>query len=42
MSLITAEQFKHLFPLAQDPASWAESMNSVFPTYDIKIGRAHV
>jgi putative chitinase len=35
MSLISAEQFKHLFPLAQDPSSWAESMNSVFPTYDI-------
>ena len=33
--MITAEQFKHLFPRAQDPASWAESMNNVFPTYDI-------
>jgi len=33
--MITAEQFKHLFPRAQDPASWVESMNNVFPTYDI-------
>jgi putative chitinase len=33
--MITAEQFKHLFPRAQDPASWAESMNNVFPTYEI-------
>lgn len=35
MSLITAEQFAHLFPRAQDPTSWVESMNNVFPTYDI-------
>jgi len=33
--MITAEQFKHLFPRAQDPASWAESMANVFPTYEI-------
>jgi len=33
--MITAEQFAHLFPRAQDPASWAESMNNVFPTYEI-------
>jgi putative chitinase len=33
--MITAEQFKHLFPRAQDPESWAESMNNVFPTYEI-------
>ena len=33
--MITAEQFSHLFPRAQDPASWAESINNVFPTYDI-------
>ena len=33
--MITAEQFKHLFPRAQDPASWVESMNNVFPNYDI-------
>ena len=33
--MITSEQFAHLFPRAQDPQSWAESMNNVFPTYDI-------
>jgi len=33
--MITAEQFKHLFPRAQDPDSWAESMANVFPTYEI-------
>jgi putative chitinase len=33
--MITAEQFGHLFPRAQDPAGWAEAMNNVFPTYDI-------
>jgi putative chitinase len=33
--MITAEQFKQLFPRAQDPESWAASMNEVFPTYDI-------
>jgi putative chitinase len=33
--MITAEQFAHLFPRAQDPASWAESMANVFPTYEI-------
>lgn len=33
--MITAEQFHHLFPRAQDPESWASSMNEVFPTYDI-------
>jgi putative chitinase len=33
--MITKEQFAHLFPRAQDPASWVESMNNVFPTYDI-------
>jgi putative chitinase len=33
--MITAEQFKQLFPRAQDPASWAQSMNNVFPTYEI-------
>jgi len=33
--MITAEQFAHLFPRAQDPTSWAESMNNVFPTYEI-------
>lgn len=33
--MITAEQFSHLFPRAQDPESWVNSMNEVFPTYDI-------
>ena len=33
--MITSEQFAHLFPLAQDPNSWAESMNNVFPNYEI-------
>jgi putative chitinase len=33
--MITGEQFAHLFPRAQDPQSWANSMNNVFPTYEI-------
>jgi putative chitinase len=33
--MITAEQFHYLFPRAQDPESWAASMQEVFPTYDI-------
>jgi len=33
--MITADQFHHLFPRAQDPESWAASMQEVFPTYDI-------
>ena len=33
--MITAEQFHHLYPRAQDPQGWADSMNSVFPTYDL-------
>ena len=33
--MITAEQFKQLYPRAQDPQGWADSMNSVFPTYDL-------
>ena len=33
--MITSEQFAHLFPRAQDPASWVESMANVFPTYEI-------
>ena len=44
--MITAEQFQHLFPRAQDHAGWATAMNNVFPTYEIntpqQIGRAHV
>lgn len=33
--MITAEQFHHLFPRNTDPQGWADSMNEVFPTYDI-------
>ena len=33
--MITAEQFKHLFPRAQDHQGWVDSMNNVFPTYEI-------
>jgi putative chitinase len=33
--MITGAQFKQLFPRAQDPDSWAQSMNNVFPTYEI-------
>lgn len=35
MALITAEQFNQLFPRAQDPQGRVESMNNVFPVYDI-------
>jgi putative chitinase len=33
--MITAEQFKHLFPRAQDHAGWVNAMNNVFPLYEI-------
>lgn len=33
--MITSEQFNTLFPNAQDPQGWVDSMNNVFPTYDI-------
>lgn len=33
--MITTDQFHHLFPRAQDPQSWVDSMNGVFPTYEI-------
>lgn len=33
--MLTAQQFAHLFPRAQDPQSWVDSMNEVFPTYEI-------
>jgi putative chitinase len=33
--MITVEQFHHLFPKAQDPQSWVDSMNAVFLTYEI-------
>ena len=37
--MITGAQFRQLFPRAQDPDSWAESMNNVFPTYEINTPR---
>ena len=33
--MLTAEQFHHLFPRAQDPQGWADSMNNVFPNYEL-------
>jgi putative chitinase len=33
--MLTSEQFHHLFPRNGDPEGWAESMNSVFPVYEI-------
>lgn len=33
--MITAEQFSILFPRAQDPEGWVNSMDVVFPTYEI-------
>lgn len=33
--MITAEQFAQLFPRAEDPDLWVESMNNVFPNYEI-------
>jgi len=33
--MITSEQFHHLFPRNTDPNGWTESMNTVFPTYEI-------
>ena len=33
--MITSEQFKHLFPRAQDHQGWVDAMNNVFPTYNI-------
>lgn len=33
--MLTTQLFAHLFPRAQDPASWVESMNNVFPNYEI-------
>lgn len=35
MALITAEQFAHVFPKNKDPQGWTDSMNNVFPTYQI-------
>ncbi len=33
--MLTAQQFQQLFPRAQDPQGWVDSMNNVFPTYEI-------
>ena len=33
--MLTAEQFHHLFPRAQDPQGWVDSMNNVFPNYEL-------
>ena len=33
--MLTSEQFHHLFPRNGDPEGWVESMNSVFPVYEI-------
>jgi putative chitinase len=33
--MITSEQFAHLFPRNRDPQGWTDSMNGVFPTYEI-------
>lgn len=33
--MLTAIQFHQLYPMAQDPESWVESMDNVFLTYDI-------
>jgi putative chitinase len=33
--MLTAQQFKTLFPRAQDHQGWVDSMNEVFPNYEI-------
>lgn len=35
MTVITAEQFRTLYPRAQDPESWVLAMNESFPKYQI-------
>ena len=37
--MLTAQQFKTLFPRAQDHQGWVDSMNNVFPTYEINTPR---
>lgn len=37
--MITGQQFKTLFPRAQDPEGWATAMSNVFPTYEINTPR---
>lgn len=36
--MLTVEQFKKLFPLAKNPASWVESINKILPKYNITPG----
>lgn len=36
---ITGAQFKQLFPRSQNPEMWTQSMNDVFPTYEINTPR---
>lgn len=33
--MLTAEQFKELFPNCKDPEGWVDAMNEVFPKYEI-------
>ena len=33
--MLTAEQFKDLFPNCKDPEGWVDAMNEVFPQYEI-------
>lgn len=33
--MLTANQFKHLFPRCSDPEGWVDAMNEVFPKYEI-------
>lgn len=33
--MLTTEQFRRLFPRNTDPEGWVNSMNEVFPTYEI-------
>lgn len=33
--MLTAEQFKELFPNCKDPDGWVDAMNNVFPKYEI-------
>jgi len=33
--MLTAEQFKELFPRCADPDGWVDAMNEVFPKYEI-------
>jgi putative chitinase len=36
---LTVDTFRKLFPRAQDPQRWVDSMNSVFPVYEINTPR---